>query len=560
MLHVSRNNFVSILDNCKDVLYNNDVNHMLVSTFGEKFLDIIYADDDSKASLDIYKDVIMYCLNNTLDIHNENFEKNFNSIVDIISKDSDNILYCPFMVFISILDRTIKYLILEQPNNLQETVSITDNQLSRLIFNLNQYRLIPNSIVSKYVLSTSKDTLSYSKNFMNSDGNGSINNDTNSTINTTDDKLYNLVFDKDLNIYKFRDDPVQFCKTVTSFDKVAKLVMDDMDTISKSNSLNNFYVREYLRPCVELYLLKMDNIRRGICPKTDFFKVFDYTLTSFGRYNHEFNSLLLGIVLMINISSIEFNFMNIDWSDETNKNLSNKIRNNHETLLTSTPTNKRVDVGTLVKICKDTFNYLKDACSESKTDCEKDAPTKGIHDVFVYRFKEMLAISNHDVNNAEKLNVDSGRLNTDESQAITYLNESFEIKKDGTIKIVLKGRTSLMDEYADNHRLLKLNADSNDIESMKYNLIYALLIIESADRIVHSDKTSKTSKRFKDAEKAKSFANNDIATYLPRVKALDPKFDLNQFYNKVRADRYTIEVDGVETISGIKKLAQAVLV
>jgi hypothetical protein len=337
--------------------------------------------------------------------------------------------------------------------------------------------------------------------------------------------------------------------------------VEDMDTISKSNSLNNFYVREHLRPCVKLYLLKMDNIRRGVCPKTDFYKMFDYSLKTLGKYNHKLNAFLLGIVVMIMSSCTKQDLMNIDPTNEVNRELCKNIRNNHYTLLTSTPTDRKVDVGTLVKTCKDIFNYLNDVCSESNLNCENDALTSSIDDVFVRRLGWAFADnSKEDMTTLINSIDESSRIGTTESQAITYLNESSEIKKDGTIKIVLKGRTSLMDEYADNHRLLKLNADSNEIEDMKYNLIYALLIVESADRVIHSDKISKTSKRFKDAEKAKSFANNDIATYLPRVKALDPKFDLNQFYNKVRADRYTIEVDGVETISGIKKLAHAVLV
>ena len=559
MFYLKRSDFVNILDNCRDLLVNNNTEYLALPTFTEKFLSIIYADDESKGHLDLYKKVVNYCFNNTLDLHQSRFEQNFENLIKII--DSDNILYCPFMMFVSVISRNNKYLFLEQPNNLQETVSIPDNQLNKLIFELNQYRLIQNSIVSDYVLSTSKDTLSYSRDFINSDGNGSITNDTNGTINTTDDKLYNLVFDKELNIFKFCNDPEHFSKDFSSFKSIVQLVMEDMDTISKSNSLNNFYVREYLHPCVKLYLLKMDNIYIEDSSKADFYKLFDYSLKTLGKYNHKLNAFLLGIVVMIMSSCTKHDFMYIDPNNKINQELCKNIRNDHYTLLTSTPTDKRVDVGTLVKTCTDIFNYLNDVCSESNLNCENDTPTSSINDVFVRRLGWAFADdSKQDVTTLLNSIDESSRIRSTESQAITYLNESFEIKKDGTIKIVLKSRTTLMDEYADNHRLLKLNADSNDIDDMKYNLIYALLIVESADRVIHSDNTSKTSKRFKDAEKAKSFANNDIATYLPRVKALDPKFDLNQFYNKVRADRYTIEVDGVETISGIKKLAHAVLV
>lgn len=140
------------------------------------------------------------------------------------------------------------------------------------------------------------------------------------------------------------------------------------------------------------------------------------------------------------------------------------------------------------------------------------------------------------------------------------LTEMFQIASDGTIKVSIKEKTTYMNEYAVNHRLLKYNASMRDYEAMKYNLIYHMILIESIEKnVIYNNKVKKDSELYKDAEQARRYAKSDIATYLPKLKQADKSFDINQFYKQVKAEQATITIQGAETASGIKTILKHIL-
>lgn len=140
------------------------------------------------------------------------------------------------------------------------------------------------------------------------------------------------------------------------------------------------------------------------------------------------------------------------------------------------------------------------------------------------------------------------------------LAEKFEVRRDGSIKVDIKERTTFMNEYAINHRLMKMNLKQKDYEAMKYNLVYNMILVENIEKkVLYNDSISKSSKLYKDGSKARRFALNDINTYLPIIKENDSTFDLNKFYQDVKADKNSIEIDGVAVASGLSKIIKSIL-
>lgn len=143
---------------------------------------------------------------------------------------------------------------------------------------------------------------------------------------------------------------------------------------------------------------------------------------------------------------------------------------------------------------------------------------------------------------------------------INVLTESFEILSDGSIKVTIPKKTTYMEEYANNHRLLKENQKVKDYEAMRYNLVYHILLVESIEKkVMYNKKVDENSEQYAEAVKARSFAMNDITTYLPEVKKHLPDFDLNKFYNLVKAEKQTVKIDTIGTISGVKKILNYIL-
>lgn len=146
------------------------------------------------------------------------------------------------------------------------------------------------------------------------------------------------------------------------------------------------------------------------------------------------------------------------------------------------------------------------------------------------------------------------------SHLMTTLTESFEVLRDGTIKVTLPTKTTFMNEYATNHRLLKYNEQHGNYEGMKYNLIYHMILIENIEKnVLFNRKVNKDSELYKDAQKAHSFAKNDISIYLPKIKEHDRDFDINGFYKKIKADKATVTINGVETALGLKRIFSSIL-
>lgn len=143
---------------------------------------------------------------------------------------------------------------------------------------------------------------------------------------------------------------------------------------------------------------------------------------------------------------------------------------------------------------------------------------------------------------------------------INILTESFEILSDGSIKVTIPKKTTYMEEYANNHRLLKENQKMKDYEAMRYNLVYHILLVESIEKkVMYNKKVDENSEQYAEAVKARSFAMNDITTYLPEVKKHLPDFDLNKFYNLVKAEKQTVKIDTIGTISGVKRILNYIL-
>ena len=143
---------------------------------------------------------------------------------------------------------------------------------------------------------------------------------------------------------------------------------------------------------------------------------------------------------------------------------------------------------------------------------------------------------------------------------INVLTESFEILSDGSIKVTIPKKTTYMEEYANNHRLLKENQKVKDYEAMRYNLVYHILLVESIEKkVMYNKKVDENSEQYAEAIKARSFAMNDITTYLPEVKKHLPDFDLNKFYNLVKAEKQTVKIDTIGTISGVKRILNYIL-
>jgi hypothetical protein len=146
------------------------------------------------------------------------------------------------------------------------------------------------------------------------------------------------------------------------------------------------------------------------------------------------------------------------------------------------------------------------------------------------------------------------------NSSMNSLAEMFQVMSDGTIKVSISEKTTYMNEYAMNHRLLKYNHQQRDYESMKYNIVYHMILIDAIEKnVLYNKKVDKKSELYKDAEQARRMAKSDIAQYLPEIRRNSPDFNLNEMYKRVKADKATITIQGAETASGIKTIIKHIL-
>ena len=156
-------------------------------------------------------------------------------------------------------------------------------------------------------------------------------------------------------------------------------------------------------------------------------------------------------------------------------------------------------------------------------------------------------------------NVKSASLEAYET-SMSSLAEMFQVLSDGTIKVSIQEKTTYMNEYAMNHRLLVYNNQQKDYEAMSYNIVYHMILIDSIEKnVLYDRKVDKNSDLYKDAEQARRMAKSDIAQYLPVVRNNLPGFNLNKMYKQVKADKATITIQGAETAAGIKQILKHIL-
>lgn len=138
------------------------------------------------------------------------------------------------------------------------------------------------------------------------------------------------------------------------------------------------------------------------------------------------------------------------------------------------------------------------------------------------------------------------------------LTEGIHFDSNGNIKFSFKPKRSLMDEYAENHKLLMENFRSNNIEGMKTNLAFHFALINYVERnIIHSKKKIKEEKKAI-ALKARMFAMNDFKTYMRHVMKLEPAFDFARYYESGNYGNVNFHISN-DDIKGVKSLLRTIM-
>lgn len=141
------------------------------------------------------------------------------------------------------------------------------------------------------------------------------------------------------------------------------------------------------------------------------------------------------------------------------------------------------------------------------------------------------------------------------------LTEGFHFDGEGNLKFTFKPRRSLMDEYAENHKLLVANFKSGNFDGMKTNLAYHFTLINYIEReFMFGKKGKKVSEEKKnEAMKARMFAMNDFKTYMSEVLKSDPSFDFAVYYEKGDFGKKIVSVSE-DDIKGIKRLFHLIMI
>lgn len=141
----------------------------------------------------------------------------------------------------------------------------------------------------------------------------------------------------------------------------------------------------------------------------------------------------------------------------------------------------------------------------------------------------------------------------------SVLPNGIKVTPTGEIRVYIDNNKTFMEQYASNHRLLVYNQTKGDYDAMKYNLAYNMLLIDNIDKVLYDKNIPHDSEIYKDAVKAKRFFNNDINTYLGKIKTHEPNFNLNELYEIVKKKYNTYEVNAPDTITGVKKIISAIV-
>lgn len=191
-------------------------------------------------------------------------------------------------------------------------------------------------------------------------------------------------------------------------------------------------------------------------------------------------------------------------------------------------------------------------CSIDMVEYIREQPLKSNY------FKEILNSKLSNINeNSLPIHCSLGVQN-DLYYSVEALTEGFKILHNGNIQLMFDRESHPMDEYTNNHRLLKYNHKLGNFEGMKYNLVYLLILIEALEaKVIYNSKANESDKT--EAKKVVRLCKGDLGVYLPLIQKNDKSFDLNRFYNQVKDESDTIEINTVDTISGIKMIIKTIL-
>lgn len=138
------------------------------------------------------------------------------------------------------------------------------------------------------------------------------------------------------------------------------------------------------------------------------------------------------------------------------------------------------------------------------------------------------------------------------------LTEGIVFDEEGGFVLSFKPKSSYMDQYSENHKILVQNSRAENYDGVKTNLAFLFSLINEIERNVLYTKKKVSEARRKDAEKARMFAINDFKTYLKVVLAKDPSFNFTTYYEQSNYGKIVFGFKK-EEIVGIKRLFQTII-
>lgn len=558
MLLLNKNKIKDLCYNIEDTTWN-----VMDYTFPDKvivgFIDCIesYGNEEESLCMKIYIQGISQTVNDSLDLRNRNFDDIMTHTYDKILNANNSIILLPLcLIFRKYYNKKDYFLQVQhkfKTHMMGDCEEVTLEEIISSMYYLKTLNLFPTRLLEEYAESITTTAVSYAAHPMGNCGetNGSLSS---IGLKHPSHDISDIVAITD-NL-KIRDyaDGARYASI--SVDKLRDVFAYDRDTILSVIGDVEICGKKVVQSYLDQNIACIDTIIReeGIDKASRIFDLLRLTKNMYKQYRH----LLTTVVMTWLVTLLR------------NKDVRSSVISGY---LIDTSLNKWGISNLMAQKASCTWDFfalveMTDKISQLIELYRKEVGEKTMEASMI---PENIPIAEQTgiVQMNESAKAESNlsdiseycRIEHTTSQMTRALTESFEVLKDGTIRVVLKSKTSYMDEYATNHRLLKLNAESNDIDGMKYNLVYAMLLVESIEKnVIHNSKFDKTSSEYKDAEKARSFALNDISTYLPMIRKKDKGFDLNKFYTKVKADKCTIEIDVPQTISGVKRIVKSIMV
>lgn len=550
MLTLSVEKLHQLYDNWEDVILTWNRSTEFVSGMWGDFMSCLGNYDSIQANI---LNQVGEGLISKLDMRLDNFDKNAQELYNNIL--GHNALFSGILFILrKYLGKENYFLQITQDYReriADNTICIRNDEFDTFVFVTEKTGLIDTNVLTKYVSSMTNSTISNIRSFMTSDGQQS------------DEKVYDitsiakygqLVFPNQSKV-----DSLFNCgfNDALSYGILRQALIDDIREIESGNDTHGYYYREFVQPYITMYVSTIDEvIMYGKAPATLWLliKLTDFV---YDKCPTRLNSIILKWLLMVirtttfmdtlsKVNKINLKYL-VDglWKrygcDDATERLKKSGQSETSSIMMIMTMYERTKKN--IELNEKSFGLVFDAMSNCYVSNSPNADNVGG------------LVENSNVHLSESIRIEQSGY-----QMIKALTEGFKVLKDGSIQVVLKRKTTYMNEYAVNHRLLKYNSQQKDYEGMKYNLVYALMLVESIEQnVIHNPEMDNNSAEYKDAEKARMFALNDISTYLPEVKSKDRKFDLNKFYKEVHADMNTISIDVPSAVSGVKKIVSAVL-